>query len=102
MLTELILFSGGLYVLSVLGKFYLIKYPVGMRKPGTEEGSWTGAYVGCAETIYTPCVSGFFKDGLDYIGEHSTWFPVLFHIYSCWRKGWKPMTKEDINKTAGI
>lgn len=102
MLTKLFLFSGGLYGLHLLGKFRILKHPLGMRKPGTPEGSWTGAYVGCVEHISKPFVSGVFKDNCDYIAYHSTCVPVLLVVLQCWRNGWKPMTREDIHKTAGI
>lgn len=79
-----------------------MKYPIGLRKPGTKEGTWTGAYVAGAESLLGPIFEAVFEDGKDFVAAHRSWFPVYRAKAEFIKQGWKPMTRQDIRKTSGI
>lgn len=81
------------------GLLYLI-LPIGLRKSGTEVGTWTGAWVvtkrGC--TTYTLAL---FHNQRYYIQENATLYDIFWYIIEFKWKAWHWMCREDIMKTAG-
>lgn len=92
----------GCSVSYLLGKMWLVRHPIGLRKPGTEEGKWTGAFVAGAGDFWGPATAGYFVNGLEYIAHHDSYLPVLRERHRLLNEGWKPMTREDMTATAGI
>lgn len=74
---------------------------IGYRKPGTESGSWNGAWVACRDT-HGKIVCSFFDKNMDYIGHITDWEKILEQRDSFIKEGWEPMTREDIRDTSGL
>lgn len=74
---------------------------LGLRKPGTEEGTWTGAWV-AGKDENGKVVAAVFEDNMDYIANDLAWKLVISQKNKFEEDGWQPMTREDIRKTAGI
>lgn len=73
---------------------------IGVRKAGTEEGTWTGAYVIARFEIFT--TAALFQDGMDFINNDLTWAEALKSRDELVEQGWVTMTNSDIEKTSGI
>lgn len=76
------------------------KLGLGIRKPGTDIGSWDGAFVYCENDEERVC--GFFMDGKDYVGYPQTLDDAIWNYNNFRSFGWEPMTAADINQTAGV
>jgi hypothetical protein len=76
---------------------------MGLRKPGTEPGTWKGAWVACRDEK-GKVVTAIFEDNMDFIGPQNTsWKQAMEQKTKLQEdEGWEPMTREDIRKTAGI
>ncbi len=74
----------------------------GLRKPGTVEGSWTGAIVFSRHTKSGRRTSGIFDNNLDYIGDNISIFGEYFRYYYFKLQGWKTMSERDIKNTSGM
>jgi hypothetical protein len=76
----------------------------GLRKPGTEVGKWSGAWVvswRAGDWFMSDVTDALFESGQDWVAHHG---PIL-RTYAYWRlrwQGWQPMTPEDLRKTAGV
>jgi len=74
----------------------------GLRKPGSNLGRWDGAIV-LIQFTNDQSMIGLFENGMDYIADRNIDRSVLKGQYDKYqREGWQPMTKEDIQKTAGL
>ena len=74
--------------------------PIGYRKPGTEPGGWTGAYIAVARK--GSITVAFFENSIDYIGYPKKWKEVENHVNELIEDGWIEMTPEDIKQTSGM
>ncbi len=72
----------------------------GCRIPQTALGSWDGAFV-YAETKQVR-ISAVFQNGMDYVGHPNNLVDELRKYKKFIKQGWIPMTRQDIEKTAGI
>lgn len=77
---------------------------IGLRKPGTTEGTWSGAVVFILDEDNNPRSSGLFESNMDFVCSRDKLtlenFRTSYNEYK--DLGWKPMSKQDIEKTAGI
>jgi hypothetical protein len=77
------------------------KKVVGLRKPNTSVGTWTGAYVAGIDSDDN-IIAAFFEDSKDWIGHPASWREVEETLADLAQKGWTPMTREDLCLTAGV
>lgn len=75
----------------------------GLRKPGTDIGSWQGAWV-VSQLSDGSISTAVFQDGRDYVsGRNKITWAMINEMRSLYLgKGWKPMTRDDIRSTSGI
>jgi hypothetical protein len=74
----------------------------GCRKPGTNQGSWAGAFV-YVEAGGNRRVSAFFQNNMDFIRYPRSIVEGL-QAYKAYMddEGWIPMTPTDITDTSGV
>jgi hypothetical protein len=75
---------------------------VGMRRPGTEIGSWEGAYVAVLEKD-GKITAAYFENKKDYIGHPKDWGAVMKEYHALqFDRHWMVMSNVDLQKTAGV
>lgn len=79
-----------------------IDYVFGCRDPKTDPQTWNGAFVIVKTVGDSDITTALFQNGMDYIG-HTRYYDKVMTCYN-WhiKDGWLPMSKDDLEKTAGI
>lgn len=79
------------------------EFSFGLRSPTSKGiGSWDGAFVG-GMSPNGKIFGAFFVDDTDFISDSTLTIDKLKEAYDgLLQKGWHPMTKEYIKKTAGL
>lgn len=80
-----------------------IEYVFGCRHPDSEKESWDRAFivtkpVGCSVMI----TSALYNNNMDYLGHPLTYNKALVSYNKYIKKGWKPMSVDDLKKTCGV
>lgn len=81
---------------------YKIDRVFGCRSPSSKGiGKWNGAFVYCRDRLRQ--MIAYFDDNVDYINDEPITFNDAKKEYnSCIKKGWIPMSPEDLEKTSGV
>lgn len=73
---------------------------IGLRKPGTDIGSWDGAFVGGYDK--NSIIIGVYENKQNSIVRAKHWGKVLEEYSKYKNLGWNEMTEDDIKQTSGI
>lgn len=84
-------------------QYYDCKYGkcLGLRKKGTLEGKWTGAFVLCAK-LNDKTISALYENNKEIIYTDDNWRVHAQIYHKCISEDWEPMSRSDITKTARI
>lgn len=79
-----------------------VDFAFGARHPKSDKFSWNNAVVFCKAKGDDSITAAVFQNGMDYIGHPNDYNDVVKQYKAYLGMGWKPMDKEDIEKTSGI
>lgn len=78
-----------------------IEYIFGCRDPKSEVNLWGGAFVIC-KSVGGTITAAQFENNMDYIGHPKTYNDAMISYNIFIERGWLPMSKDDLEKTAGV
>lgn len=79
-----------------------IEYAFGCRDPKSQVNTWSGAFVICKTVDSNNITAAHFENNMDYIGHPKRYNDAIISYNMFIKRGWLPMSKEDLEKTAGI
>lgn len=78
------------------------EFVLGCRCPKSEPFSWNDAFIINRFAGQSIITGALFQNGMDFIGYPKSRTDACNAYYKYIKKGWVPMTREDIEKTTGI
>ena len=78
------------------------EYLFGCRDPSTRPNEWHGAYVVGKSVGSSLITCALFDNGSDYVSNPATYAKAVECYDEYIKKGWIPMSNDDLEKTSGI